>query len=294
MADSGEVVWVDVLPSLRGFGARAAKEAAGTGTRIGRQVERELDAAAEKAGISAGRKIGAGLEEARAHAKKLGQELKAARDKEADAAGKVRVAEEKLNEVRKSGNARTSTIVAAEERLAKARREQSSATGRVADASERHTQALRNARAATDDITLSTQRAAGEVSIFGRNLRQVDDSRIRSAHTSMVKFGAGAYVAAHAVSLLGQAAPVIGGIGAGVAAASGSLLLLPAAAAGAGAALATVKLGVAGMGDAMKAVAEGDAKKLAEAMAGLAPAARETVAELARLKPQFDVMQDAV
>lgn len=71
-------------------------------------------------------------------------------------------------------------------------------------------------------------------------------------------------------------------------AASGALLLIPAAIAVLITAVATAKLGLKGMGEAMKAVGSGDAKALNEALKKLAPQARAFVREIARLKPAFD------
>lgn len=71
-------------------------------------------------------------------------------------------------------------------------------------------------------------------------------------------------------------------------AAAGALLLIPGAIAGLIAVVATAKLGLKGMGDAMKAIASGDAAQLAEAMKKLAPQARLFVREIQRMKPAFD------
>lgn len=72
---------------------------------------------------------------------------------------------------------------------------------------------------------------------------------------------------------------------------SGSLGVLAGGLAAVGVVAGTVKLGTKGMGDAFKAVAEGDAKKLDEAMAKLAPNAQATVREWQALKPAMDGMQ---
>lgn len=91
-----------------------------------------------------------------------------------------------------------------------------------------------------------------------------------------------------ASSLSGTAA-LVGGLGEAI---SG----MGAAAAGVGVAgltallalSTTLKIATSGMGDAFKAVAEGDAKALQEALKGMAPAARSFVTETAKLKPIFD------
>lgn len=77
-------------------------------------------------------------------------------------------------------------------------------------------------------------------------------------------------------------------------AATGAIYTLPAIAATAVGAFATLKTATYGMGDAMEAVAEGDAKKLAEAMEKLSPAAREFVKSFGRINEAFIPIRTAV
>jgi hypothetical protein len=97
-------------------------------------------------------------------------------------------------------------------------------------------------------------------------------------------------------------------MGAGLAAVAGSasamtaallpaapaILALPAAMAVAKTATATFKVATIGMGDAMSAVAEGDAAKLEEALTKLSPSARAFVRSTAGLKGRFDPIQQVV
>lgn len=76
--------------------------------------------------------------------------------------------------------------------------------------------------------------------------------------------------------------------------AAAAVVALPAAMAVAKVATGTLKVGLIGVGDAMSAVAEGDAKKLDEALDKLSPAARAFVRETAGLKTAFDPVQQAV
>ncbi|SDZ51156.1 Transglycosylase SLT domain-containing protein [Saccharopolyspora shandongensis] len=166
----GSVVWIDVLPSMRNFGASLAKEAAGAGTRAGRQVGAELDKAAGDAGRRAGESMGSGLEVAKARADKLGEALKTARDKEADAAGRVRVAEQRLAEVRANGNAKASQVAAAEERLETAKRGLSTASDRAAATQKKFERAQADSQDATDSVSLSMGRAERSAGGFGSSL----------------------------------------------------------------------------------------------------------------------------
>jgi hypothetical protein len=69
---------------------------------------------------------------------KAARDLRKALNEEEDAAGRVRVAEERLNEARKSGKASASQLAAAEEDLARAHRQHEVATDRVSAANERY------------------------------------------------------------------------------------------------------------------------------------------------------------
>lgn len=89
------------------------------------------------------------------------------------------------------------------------------------------------------------------------------------------------------LSVAGAASTVqtLAGVTAAAGQASGALLLLPAAGAAAGAVFGTLALGTRGFGDALKAM--GDPAKFAQALAGLAPAARETALAIQGLRPAF-------
>jgi acid phosphatase family membrane protein YuiD len=93
----------------------------------------------DQAGKAYGKALGdAAVKAAQANVRNLGAALAKARSAEADAAGKVRVAEAKLNETRASGKATTSQLVRAEESLAAAQRKSASA----ADTTKHATEAL--------------------------------------------------------------------------------------------------------------------------------------------------------
>src|SRR3954451_6570776 len=110
---SADTAWVDVLPSMQGF-LPALRGAVGN--------------AAGQVGTQAGRDFGAGFQQtAVSSVEAASAKLAAARDKEADAAGKLRVAEQKLDDVRNSGRASAAQLVSAEENLARAQRGHASA-----------------------------------------------------------------------------------------------------------------------------------------------------------------------
>ncbi|SFO86669.1 Phage-related minor tail protein, partial [Saccharopolyspora antimicrobica] len=96
----------------------------------------------------------------------------------------------------------------------------------------------------------------------------------------------GAFSAAS--SLAGSA---VSGLVAGVAAASGSLLLLPALLTAGGVAFGAATLGAQGFGDALASM--DDPAKFAEALEELAPAARETAIAARDLAPTWEELQQA-
>lgn len=69
---------------------------------------------------------------------KAARDLRKALNEEEDAAGRVRIAEERLNEVRKNGKASASQLASAEEDLARAHRSHEVATDRVSAANDRY------------------------------------------------------------------------------------------------------------------------------------------------------------
>jgi cell wall-associated NlpC family hydrolase len=115
--------YIEVGPRFAGFGDIKKQ-----GDQAGKEYGKALAAAAVKA--------------AQANARNLGAALAKARSAEADAAGKVRVAETQLGEARKKYGAASSQAVSAEERLAAAQRKSASA----ADTTKQATEALGKAQ----------------------------------------------------------------------------------------------------------------------------------------------------
>lgn len=93
---------------------------------------------------------------------------------------------------------------------------------------------------------------------------------------------------------IAAAAGQISALGAAVAPAAVAIAALPAALASVTVATATVKVGVKGVGEAMEAVASGDAKKMEKALKDLTPAAREFVKSATGFKEAFKPVQQAV
>lgn len=121
--------------------------------------------------------------------------------------------------------------------------------------------------------------ARKDVANFGADVRNTSSAveGVGTLLSSLAKPVFFASLASGAGSAVAAVVPLLGTIG-----------LLPAVAFVAAGAFAAVKIGTAGMGDAFKAVASGDAKALAEAMAKLSPNAQEVVRSYQQLKPALD------
>jgi hypothetical protein len=83
---------------------------------------------------------------------KASRDLRTALRDEETAAGRVRVAEAELNELRESGKAKVSQLAAAEEKLAEAHRRQSAAQAQVVESTRRWEQAQRAAEDSMDGL----------------------------------------------------------------------------------------------------------------------------------------------
>lgn len=127
-----------------------------------------------------------------------------------------------------------------------------------------------------------------EVAAYLANTRRAEKStedlrkevdRLNDAASSLTKAG----IVGALAGVPGAIAPVAAG-----------LSTLPAFVLTSAAAFGTLAIATNGVGDAMKAVAEGDADKMAEAMANLSTEARTFVYEYQRIKPVLDRLGDDV
>lgn len=143
----------------------------------------------------------------------------------------------------------------------------------------------------------------GDVNRLREALRQYEQNQ-QSSSQSAQNFGQAARDAESSVDSLGAAlrsisrVPILLGatqevvaFGAELAPLLGLVAAMPAALGVGAAAMATFKIATQGMGDAMAAVAEGDAEALNEALKNLSPSAQEFVRSYARIRPVWDAMQ---
>ncbi|GAB4582626.1 hypothetical protein Ntsu_04580 [Nocardia sp. IFM 10818] len=177
---------LQIIPSLQGIGSG-----------LDQQLTGPLVAAGRSAGQAAGQAVATGLEQARAAVERASAQLAAARDKEADAVGKVRVAEAKLEELRRKGNASASQLARAEEALATAQRN----AARTAQATRTAVDNLARARA---DLANTTDDAAESEGRFSRALSAIGD-RLGPAGKQMATFAAATLGAGTAMATVAEA-----------------------------------------------------------------------------------------
>jgi len=270
---------IQVLPKLTGFQRVAATELKTIDIKATARVVPELDKAAAT--------------KAEDDVKALTEKLAKARDKEADSVGKVRVAEEKLQALRNSGKATAAQLAAAEERLASATRASESAQKAAAQSSKALESATIRHTKAVDDFEASAKRGSSALARLWQQGEGSDklEKSLTGAGLKALTLGSSAFRAASGVVAIGTAVPAVASLVSVLQTASGAGLVLPAALVAGGIAVAALKVGVSGLGDAMKAAAEGDAKKLDEAMVKLAPEARELVRAYVDFKPALDALK---
>lgn len=187
MAEGTElgVEYISIIPSMvkfagqvsRGVSSAAKSGAKSFADQFSKQVSANVKQGAEKAGKEAGAAMArAALAAAKSDVAKLGKTLSAATDKQADALGKLRVAEAKLNELRNDTKAKASQITAAEEALAAAQRRATTATNNHKAAAESLTKAQQKEKDAADAVAKSQDEVAKKSSAGARLGSKFSDS----------------------------------------------------------------------------------------------------------------------
>lgn len=158
MAIPAGAAFIDVKPSFRSFARDLSKGTVSQSKRAGTQMGKSFgDAAHAGASVSL---------------RKLAAEVGKTRDAEATAAGKVRVAEARLNEVRADSKTKASVLARAEETLAKAQRDHSAAQDRATTSAKEYAKAQDRAADKTAEVDKKsralTRRLDGVRGAFGR------------------------------------------------------------------------------------------------------------------------------
>ena len=199
----------------------------------------------------------------------------------------AKASEEALNALRKDSRATTEQIVEAERKHSRSLLEVQVAVDKVNAATERQHKLRERVRKGTIDLGRDNDRLSKSFLGVAKAVGGLIGGLGKAATTGL-KIALVSTVAAGAVAGVASLTTSVFALVAALGQASGAALVLPAAFVGIKAVTATVRLGMVGMGDAMKAVAEGDAAKLQEAMRDMAPSARQFVTEVNKAKPAFD------
>lgn len=290
--ETADAVWIDVLPSMRGFATRVVQDAAGAGRKAGKAATAEFDKASADAGKGMADSIASQLKKAQAEVEKVSGELAKARDKEADAAGRVRVAEAQLEAVRGKAKATDAQKAQAEERLALSQRSLSAAQRTTIATTARLDQVQADAAARTKVLTEATERGESAMLRLGASLERVDTKHLDTGSRAAGRFAVSALKAATAAVAIGSATPGVAGMAVAIGQAAGAGALLPGVLLAGGAAAGVLKIGLSGVADALKQWSDGE--KFTEAIAELAPAAQASLSAVRDLRPELIGLRNAV
>lgn len=204
MASQVAVAEVAVVPTFKGFRKSVTQETDGSAKTASQGFTRAFS----KTGSESGKQTGAGFKKAfeqsskgtsdrltkamEANVAKTSRAVSAARLKEQDAAGKVRVAERQLAEAREKYARDSSQVVRAEERMATASRQ-------LEQAHERTEDATNDLKQAQGELARAADRAGDEISEAG----STGVSGFRSNVVGGVKGFAGPLIAAFAALGIG-------------------------------------------------------------------------------------------
>lgn len=239
---------LDVVTRLNDRSARGAAS----------EAQRYFDQASSQAGKNFDRNLSAGFDKGAQSAQKASATMERAFNTAANAAGRVRVEQEKYNALIERGGASQAQLVQHTERLATARRAEASATRQAVIALQNMNDSARTAQ-------MSFQGMASTLSVIGG--------------------------AARSPATLAALVPVLASVGNAAVTASGSLLLLPGVIGAAGAAFGTLKLATTGFSDAIENMS--DPEKFAESLRSLSPSAREAATSIRNLMPELTQLKNA-
>jgi SLT domain-containing protein len=160
---------VSVFPTAKDFGPILQKQVVPAATEVGAKTGRSFSDAfseqAARAGMGAGSAIGNSARTAQLAIEQAAAKVVAAHAREEDAAGRVRIAEQRLAEARSKYAADSSQVVAAEERLAAAERNVALTADRSTLATSELSVSRKNAAAAA---TASATATDAESASLGR------------------------------------------------------------------------------------------------------------------------------
>lgn len=322
----------DVQKRFDSIGAKAGKSfsdavgkaaaASGSFDDLGRAAERM-----ERTTTNATKGMADGFKLPLNDVQKLESAVQKASDSQADALGRVRVAEAQLADARKKSGRESSNAIAAEERLASAQRNAARDSSRLLQATEALVSARENAfrnagevagEAAGDGFGDGFRRSARRGAddggrdaggFFARAFETAASRAVGGALLRTFAVGIGGLITAASPlsTVLGGAAAAVVALAGALAQASGAAISLGGVLGSLGLAAATLKVGFSGVGDAMKEqskaqeelartgeISTATQERLDAAMKGLAPSARALVQQLGAMAPAWEAVTRAV
>lgn len=314
------------------MGARAGKafsDAAGKVAAASKSFDEVGDAARrmERTTVDAAKGMSDGFKLTLTDVQKLERAVQSASDSQADALGKVRVAEAQLAEARKKSGKESAAAIAAEERLSATQRNAARDAKRLIDVTENLVTARANAFRNAGEVA-GEAAGGGFGDGFRRTARNGADDGGRDAgnffarafeaaagravgaallRTFAVGIGSLITAASPLSTVLGGATAAVVALAAALATASGSAISLGGVLGALGLAAATLKVGFSGVGDAMKAqsaaqeelartgeISTATQEKLDAALKGLAPSAAALVQQLGAMAPAWQAVTQSV
>ncbi|WP_157662916.1 phage tail tape measure protein [Prescottella equi] len=148
---SEDVIWVPVLPSLRDFARQLGTEGRRAGQEAGQQTAQAMAEAVSKGQAAVAKAVA---------------DIEKLRNREADATGKARVAQEELNKLLQAGETDTVKLTRAREKLAAAERKQTEAQSAAAAAVDKHQAAQRDLESTMQRASQATEGGSSALSGF--------------------------------------------------------------------------------------------------------------------------------
>lgn len=183
--------------------ASTIKSLGGQVSGVGRKAGADFKSGFDRSSAGAGKAAVADQEKLRRAVMDSAKAIKSARESESDATRKVAIEERKLNELRESGKAKASQLLAAEDRLVKAQRAAAIATDKVAGNVREYRKAHDDLQKELTQTAQKTDAASKSAGGFGSKLkaklgnpfsglsRQASDAGTKSATGFSSKMSAG-------------------------------------------------------------------------------------------------------
>ena len=161
MAENAGFATLQIIPSLKGIEGSLSKALGG------------VEAAGKKAGDSIGKGMVDGIDANKAAVAKAAEQVAKVRDKEADAADKVKVAEAQLQTLRDRGITDAGRLAGAEAKVEKAKRDHARASKATKDAVTAEEKAQAKLAEAEKEVEKATDGATSSGGRFSRMMRSM-------------------------------------------------------------------------------------------------------------------------